>query len=120
MIYQNCPQEIGQTDSRLGANLETNTTLGRLGVVDGLGTRLDVRAHAVIVACRERVEVTKSVDGDRVLRRGVAEGRSVTRNAALLDVVRRLRSDEEAITANDSVRLEGGALCEKRMLAYKP
>lgn len=96
--------------SRLSANLKANATLGGLGVIDRLGTGLNVGADTVVVARREGVEVAETVDGDSVLGRAVANGRRVPADLAVLDVVRCLSTDEEAVPAEDSVRGEVRAL----------
>jgi hypothetical protein len=64
----------------------------------------------MVVARGEGVEVAETVEGDGILRGRVADGRSVAGDATLGDIVGSLRTGEEAITANDSVRSEGRAL----------
>ena len=95
---------------RLSTDLKADTLGGGLGVVDSLGTSLDVRADTVVVACSESAQVTETVKGDGVLGGTVAEGSSVTSNLALSNVVRCLTTEEEAVTADDSVSSEGRAL----------
>lgn len=96
--------------SRLGADLESDTGGGRLGVVDGLGAGLDVGADAVVVARGEGLEVAETVEGDSVLGGTVAEGSGVAGDLTLSDVVRGLATEEEAVAADDGVSSEGGAL----------
>ena len=95
---------------RLSTDLEADTLGGGLGVVDGLCARLDVVGDAVVVARGEGAEVAEAVEGHRVLGSAEASGSGVARDLALLNVVRRLSTEEEAIAANDGVSGEGGTL----------
>lgn len=99
---------------RLATDLEANTTLGSLGVVDSLSTCLNVTAYTVVVAGRECVEVVQGVDSDGVLWGVVANSGSVLGKLALGDVVRCLSTNEETITTNDAVSGESRALNETR------
>ena len=98
---------------RLRAHLERDAAMRRLGVVHGLGARLDVAAHAVVVARRERVEVVQPVQGDAVLGRVVPERGGVPRDVAPGDVVRGFGADEEAVATEDGVGGEGWSLSEQ-------
>jgi hypothetical protein len=64
----------------------------------------------VVVARSERVKVAEAVEGDGVLSRGVTDGSGVAGDATLGNVVGRLGTSDEAVTADDSVSGEGGAL----------
>ena len=64
----------------------------------------------MVVARGERREVAEPVERDGVLRRAVADCRSVLGDLAVRHVVRRLSTDEETIAADDRVRGEGRAL----------
>lgn len=104
--------EGGRVEVGLGSDLEVHASDGRLGVVDGLGTGLDLRGDAVVVRRREDGEVAEGVDGGSVLRSGVANGTSVAGDGTSLDVVGRLSSNEEAVTGGNSVSSERGSLEE--------
>ena len=64
----------------------------------------------MVVARGEEVEVVETLYGNRVLRRAEANRCGVACYLALGDVVRRLRAEQEAVTAENGVRGEGGAL----------
>lgn len=96
----------------LGADLQRDTASGRLGVVHGLGTGLDVLADLVVVRGGKGRQVAQAVQGDGVLGGRKADGTGVTGNGTRGDVVGGLGTDEEAITADDSVGGESGALEE--------
>jgi hypothetical protein len=97
-------------DLRLGANLEVDVLGRRLGIVGGLGASLDVGRDAVVVARREQVEVVQALERDGVLGRAEADSGGITGHLTLSDVVRRLSTKEEAITADDGVSGKGRAL----------
>ena len=107
-------QAIG-INLRLSTDLKADTLGGGLGVVDSLGTSLDVRADTVVVACSESAQVTETVEGDGVLGGTVAEGSSVTSNLALSNVVRGLGTEEETVTTENGVSSESGALRANRL-----
>lgn len=109
-LNERCRVEVG-----LSTNLDTDGTV-RLGVVDGLSTSLNVSADAVVVARSEGVEVAEAVESDSILRSSVADGSSVARNAALGDVVRRLSTDKEAVTANHGIGSESGSLYDVQVI----
>jgi hypothetical protein len=58
----------------------------------------------------EGVQVAKSVEGDSVFGGIVADGGGVAGNFTLCDVICSLGTDEEAITSNDGVSCDSGAL----------
>lgn len=95
---------------RLGADLEGDGLGGRLCVVDGLGTGLDVLGDLVVVRGREGREVAERVESHCVLWGRVADGTGVAGEGTGLDVVRGLGTDKEAVVANDGVSGKGGAL----------
>lgn len=64
----------------------------------------------MVVARRERVQVVETVKGDSVLGGIVTDSSGITGNLALGDVVSSLGTKQEAITTEDGVRGEGGAL----------
>jgi len=94
----------------LGSDLEGDTVEGRLGVVDSLGTGLNVLGDLVVVAGGEGGEVSETVDGDGVLRGGEADGTGVSGDSTGGDVVGSLGTDEETVTTENGVGGEGGAL----------
>jgi hypothetical protein len=111
-------QKLMQFYSRLSTNLKSNTTLGGLGVVDGLGSSLDVTADTVVVAGGERVEVVQAVNSDRVLGRIVTDSSSVLGELALGDVVGSLGTNKESITANNAVSSNSRSLMKLFRTAY--
>lgn len=64
----------------------------------------------MVVARGEGVEVVETVNGESVLRGIVTDGSGVTGNLALGDVISSLGTKEEAITTEDGVCGESGAL----------
>jgi hypothetical protein len=96
----------------LGTDFEGDTVEGRLGVVDGLGTGLNVLGDLVVVASAEGGEVSETVEGDGVLWGREADGTSVSGDSTGSDVVRSLGTDKETVTAENSVGGEGRALEE--------
>lgn len=94
----------------LGSDLEGDTTGGGLGVVDSLGTSLDVLANSVVVRSGEGGQVSETVKGDGVVRGGVTEGTGVSGDGTGGDIVRSLGTNKETVSANNSVGSEGGAL----------
>jgi hypothetical protein len=71
----------------------------------------------VVVRGGEGGEVAESVQGDGVLWGRETDGSGVSGNVARGDIVRSLGSDEETVTAEDSVGGEGGALTCQRALS---
>jgi hypothetical protein len=71
----------------LGSDFEGDTTSGRLGVVDSLGTSLDVLANSVVVGSGKGGQVSETVKGDGVVRGGVAEGTGVSGDGTGGDIV---------------------------------
>ena len=105
----------------LGSDLEGDTTGGGLGVVDSLGTSLDVLANSVVVGSGEGGQVSETVKGDGVVRGGVTESTGVSGDGTGGDIVRSLGTNKETVSANNSVGSEGRALdvsfwcaCEKQ------
>jgi len=96
----------------LGSDLERDTAGGGLGVVDSLGTSLDVLADSVVVRSSEGGEVSETVEGDGVVRGGVTESTGVSGDGTGGDIVRSLGTNKETVSANNSVGGEGGALEE--------
>lgn len=95
---------------RFSTNFQSDTTMGGLGVIDSLGTSLDVRRDAVVVAGSKVAQVVGAVDGDSVIRGIVAKGSGIARDLALSDVIGSLSTDEETVAAKDSVSGESGTL----------
>jgi hypothetical protein len=62
----------------LGTDLEADTSGRRLGVVNGLCSRLDVLADFVVVGSGEGAQVAKTVQGDGVLRSRETDGTGVS------------------------------------------
>ena len=89
--------------TRLNANLKVDTGSGRLGVIDSLGTGLDVWAYTVVVAGSECGPITQTMDGDGVVRSAEADSTRVTGEATLCDVVGSLGTEKESVTTEDSV-----------------
>lgn len=94
----------------LGSDLERDTTGGGLGVVDGLGTGLDILANSVVVRSGKGGEVSETVEGDGVVGGSVTESTSVSGDGTGSDIVRCLGTNEETVSANNGVGSEGGAL----------
>lgn len=94
----------------LGADLEGDGTGGGLGVVDSLGTSLDVLGDLVVVRGGEGGELAEGVEGHGVLWGRVAESSGVAGDGTGLDIVRCLTTDEETVVADNGVSGEGGAL----------
>ena len=97
---------VERGDLRLGTDLKVNTGGGSLGVVDGLGTSLDIGAHAVVVASSESGSIAQAVEGDGVVGSAEADGTRVTGKATLGDVVRSLGTNKESVTTEDGVGSE--------------
>lgn len=106
--------ERGVVEVGLGADLEVDLTGRAAGVVDGLGTSLDVLGDLVVVRSRVSRKVTQGVQGDGVVWGRVTDGGRVTGDGTSEDVVGGLTTDEEALTTDDGVGGESGALREKR------
>ena len=104
--------ERGGVKVSLSTDLESNTAVGGLRVVDSLGASLNVTANAVVIAGREGVQVVQGVNGDSVLWGVVTNGTSITGDVPASDVVRSLGTNEEAIATKDSVGGEGRSLKE--------
>ena len=99
----------------LGTNLEGNGGLGALlglGIPDGLSTSLEIRVDAVVVRSREDLERVVGVESNRVLGGGVTGSGSKAGDVRSTDVVGEVTSDDEAVTADDDITGEGGALEE--------
>lgn len=94
--------------SRLGADFEVHTSSRSLGVVDSLGTSLDIARDTVVVARRVARQVAQRVQGDRVFGRGEPKSSSIASELARVDVVRSLTTEEEAVATNDRVSGQGG------------
>ena len=105
-------------DIRFNTNFEVDTGGGGLGIIDSLGTSLDVRAHTVIVAGGECRSVTQALNGDSVIRSAEADSTGVAGELAVGDVVRGLGTDQEPITAKDGVGGERWSL--KRRTSEHP
>lgn len=90
----------------LGTDFEVNTGGGSLGIVDSLGTSLDIGAYAVVVAGSECGPITQVVDGDSIVGSAEANSTRVTGEATFGDVVRCLGTEEESVTTEDSIGSE--------------
>lgn len=97
----------GEQNLRLGTNFKSDTRGGGLGIVDSLGAGLNVGTDAVVVAGREGVQVTETVEGDSVFGGVVTNGGGVTGDFAVANVVGGLSTDEKTVTAEDCVSGEG-------------
>lgn len=93
----------GAVEDGLSTDLESNTANGELGVVDGLGTGLDVAVHTVVVAGSVGLKAVQSLDGDCVVGGVVANSGSVFCDLSVVDIVRGLGTGEESVAANDTV-----------------
>jgi hypothetical protein len=100
----------GVVEVDLGSDLEGDTTGGRLGIVNGLGTGLDVLGDLVVVGCREGAEVSETVDGDGVVGGRVADGSGVSGDGTGQDVVGGFGTDKGAVSTENNVRGESGTL----------
>ena len=97
---------------RLGANLEVNSSGGSFGIIDSLGTSLDIRAHTVVVAGSKSRSITQAVDGNGVVRGAETDSTGVTGKATLGNVVRCFGANEESVAAEDRVGSERWSLKE--------
>ena len=97
----------------LRTDLEADAPSRRLGVVDGLCTRLDVVGHLVVVAGGKGGEVAETMHGDGVLWGGEAYGTGVSSNGTGRDIVGTFYTNEEAASSDHGVSGEGGALSEQ-------
>lgn len=95
---------------RFSTDFECDTAVGVLGVIDRLGTGLDVSADAVVVAGSESFQVVQSVNGDSVFRGIVTNCSGVTGDVTFGDIVGRLGTNQEAVTTKNSVGSKGGTL----------
>jgi hypothetical protein len=96
---------------RFGANLQYDTRGGGLGVIYGFRTSLYIRAHTMVVARSEGLEVGEKMASDGILRRGETGGGGVLVDTGLGDIIGSLRAEKEAITANHGIGGECGTLC---------
>lgn len=94
----------------LGTDFERDTTGGGLGVVDGLGTGLDILADSVVVRGGKGGEVAQTVKGDGVVWGGVTESTGVSGDGTGGDIVRSLGTDKETVPTDNGVGSEGGPL----------
>lgn len=104
-IYIDATHKVG-----LGTDLKGDIASGGLGVVNSLGTSLDVLGNLVVVRGGEGGEVTETVKGDGVLGGREANGTSVSGDGAGEDIVRSLSTYKETVTADNGVGGESGAL----------
>jgi len=102
--------ESSRVEVCLGANFDFNAVRAPVGVVDRLSTRLDVAAHAVVVAGAIAGEALAGEQGDGVFWCAEAKAGSVLGDLAGADVVSRLCAEEEAVMAEDSISSESWAL----------
>ena len=93
---------------RLGANLERDSRGRGIGIIYSLRASLNVRAHTVVVARGKGAQVGEAMESDRVIGCREAASSRVLGDTAFSDVVGCFSTDEEAITAEDSV----GSECE--------
>lgn len=93
----------------LAGDLEANSVTGG-GVPRSLSTSLDLRVDAVVVASREEGQVVAGSDGSSVLSDAVADSSGVLGDSGLVDIVATLSTDEEALVAENSVEVSGGAV----------
>lgn len=113
-----CLDKGGIVEVDLGSHLEVDPSVGgRLGVVGGTGTGLDVGVDAVVVRGRVGGEVAQALQGDGVLGGVEAGSEVVLGHLGSLDVVRGLGTSEETVTAQDGVGSEDGSLEEVEELA---
>jgi len=105
-----CLDEGSSIEVCLSTNFKADVARGRLGIVDGLGTSLNVAADAVVVRSREGAHVPETVEGNSVFRSTVAKSSSVTGNASLGNVVSAFSTEKETVTTEDRVSGERRAL----------
>lgn len=101
----------------LGANFEVDVRVGALGVVRGSCTSLGVSVDAVVVAGRVGAQVAKAVEGDGVVGSVEAGTEVVAAELALLDIVAGFGTGKEAVSSQNSVSGESGALEKVKVLA---
>jgi hypothetical protein len=106
--------DLGERDgvnAVLGGNLKADGVAG-LGVPGSLGTSLDLAVDLVVVRSSEDAKVVRGGDSSAVLGSGVADGGAVGGQSSLVNVVASAGTSEEALVADDSVDIGGGALQE--------
>jgi hypothetical protein len=69
----------------------------------------------VVVAGSESGQVSETVEGDGVLGRRESNGTGVSRDSARVDIVGRLGTDKETVTAENGVGGEAGSLSSQRL-----
>lgn len=106
-------------DIRLDADFEVDTGGGSLGIVDSLGTGLDIWAHTMIVAGSECGSIAQAVEGDGIVRSAKADSTGVTGETTLGDVVSSLGTKEESITTEDGVSSECWSLKQNRQNIFR-
>ena len=99
-----------QECSRLNTNFQSDTTVGGFGVVNGFGAGLHVSINTMVVAGAEGVQVVQPMEGDGVFRSTVADSGGVAGHVAFGDIVCSLSTNEETVTAENSVSSESRAL----------
>lgn len=105
--------ERGVVEVSLGTDLEVDLAGGGLGVVNSLGTSLNVLGDLVVVRGRVGGEVAEGVEGDGVVSGRVTDGGGVSSDGTGENVVSGLTTDKEALSADDGVGSEGRTLCQR-------
>lgn len=110
--------EGGVVEVSLGSDLEVDlgAVVGRLGVVGGSCSSLDVSVDSVVVGSRVGRQVAQAVEGDGVVWGVVAGSDVVPGDLGALDVVRGLSTSQEAVTSDNSISSESRALEEVQVL----
>jgi hypothetical protein len=140
LIKCKCTCTQGTDQVRLGTDFEVDTSGSALGVVDSLGTGLDVAVRtvdrrqipligvfapfaigvwilpvdAVVVAGRVGGQVAQGVDGDAVVGSRVSDGTGVPGDGTGENVVGSFSTDEGAGTTQNGIGGEGGSLIKER------
>lgn len=100
----------------LGANFQVDVGVGTLGVVRSSCTSFRVGVDAVVVAGRVGAQVAQTVEGDGIVGSVEASTKVVSAQLTILDIVAGFSTGKEAITSEDSISSERGALEEVKVL----
>ena len=103
-------------NSRLGTDFKSNVTARSLGVIDSLGTSLNILADAVVVAGAEDAAVAETVQGHSIFRCTVANRGGIASDGTLLHVEGRFTTNQEAVATDHTISSDSGSLdCNDQM-----
>ena len=98
----------------LRANLNVYVAVSRLIIIESTGAGLHVTADTVVVAGTVTIKVVEAVKSNSVFGGIVAYSSGIAGNIAAADVVRGLSTNQETVTAEDSISSESGSLYTKK------